>query len=109
GELSQPGDAIEYELAGEATQHYLVYLDSDTDLTTSVIGPDRQDVATTTDPIDEVPRFVAETSGGYRIRVSGGMSGTTGAFSIEVVRVAEYYFFYGDDPVSPTYIGRTQE
>lgn len=111
GELAEAGDAIDYEFAGEAGQHYLVYLtpdDDGTDLTSGVLSPDGASVATVVDPLDEVPRFVAEQSGDYRIRVTGGMGGATGAFTIEVVRVAEYYFYYGDDPEDPTYIERTQ-
>lgn len=112
GELSEPGDAVEYEFAGEAGQHYLVYLDADdgtTEFTPSVLDPDGNQIDTTIDRLDMVPRFVAETSGDYRIRVTGGMGGATGPFTIEVVRVAEYFFFYGDDPEDPTYIARTQE
>lgn len=96
GEIAEPGQAVEYEVAAEAGEHYLVDLDN-TDLTLTVLAPDGSTVATEPDIDLDIPRFVAEQSGPYRLRVSGGMGGATGSFAIEVTLVAEFYFFYGEE------------
>lgn len=96
GEIAEPGQAIEYQVTGEAGSHYLVNLDND-DLTLTVLAPDGTTVPTEPDVDLGYPRFVAEQSGVHRLRVSGGMAGATGTYSIEVSVVKEFYFFYGDE------------
>ncbi|WP_219945531.1 hypothetical protein [Iamia sp. SCSIO 61187] len=107
-ELAEPGDAIAYELEAESGAHYVVDIDN-TDLTTTVTGPDGQPVPTEPDIDTGTPRFVADQTGPYRVTISGGDEGTTGSYTIEIFEVAEFFFYYDGQAGNDLTLERTTE
>ena len=108
GEIADAGDVVVYEVDATAGSHYVVDID-DPDLSVSVAGPDGAAVPTEPDVDLGTPRFVAEADGAYRVLISSGTDGATGAFTIDLFEVAEYFFYYDGEAVPGLTLERTTE
>ncbi|HEU5151640.1 MAG TPA: hypothetical protein VFU19_14155, partial [Iamia sp.] len=108
GEIAEEGDVVAYEVEATAGSHYVVDID-EPDLAVTVVGPDGATVPTEPDVDLGTPRFVAEADGPHRVLIGSGEDGTTGAFSIELFEVAEFFFYYDEESVPGLTLERTTE